>query len=120
MKKKYVLVGASGRCVSMFAEPLAGRLSEYADVVGIFDVNPLRMEAVKKMAKLTCPSYTDFDQMIAETKPDVGIVTTVDRFHHEYIIRLLGGMDAITEKPMTIDAEKCNAILEAEQRTGRS
>jgi predicted dehydrogenase len=30
------------------------------------------------------------------------------------------GCDVITEKPMTTDAEKCRAILEAQKRTGRS
>ena len=58
--------------------------------------------------------------MMKETKPDAAIITTVDRFHHEYIIKTLEyGCDAITEKPMTIDEEKCNAILEAEKRTGK-
>ena len=58
--------------------------------------------------------------MLKEAKPDAVIVTTVDRYHHEYIIRALeAGCDAITEKPMTTDAEKCNQILEAEKRTGK-
>ena len=55
-------------------------------MVGAFDINPLRIEAVKREAGLSYPSYADFDQMIAEMKPDVGIVTTVDRFT-TYIIR---------------------------------
>ena len=50
-----------------------------------------------------------------ETKPDVAIITTADRFHHEYIINTWYGCDAITEKPMTIDDEKCNATLDAEK-----
>ena len=58
--------------------------------------------------------------MMKETKPDAAIITTVDKYHHEYIIKSLEyGCDAITEKPMTIDDEKCNAILEAEKRTGK-
>jgi predicted dehydrogenase len=118
--KSYVLVGASGRALGMYAKPLVKDLSDCAKVVGIFDINPLRAETLKKEAGLDCKIYTDFDQMIAEQKPDAGIVTTVDRFHHEYIVRLLeAGVDAITEKPMTIDHEKCNAILEAEKKTGK-
>ena len=66
------------------------------------------------------PVYNDFDRMLAEARPDTVIVTTVDRYHHEYIIRALeAGCDVITEKPMTIDDAKCRAILDAEQRTGR-
>ena len=96
---KYALIGASYRAVIMFAEPLLKEQPEHIEFVGIFDINPLRIEAVKKMAGLTCPSYTDFDQMIRETKPDCGIVTTVDRFHDKYIVGCLeAGVNAITEK----------------------
>ncbi len=121
MKKRYALIGASLRAVHMFAKPILDELSDVAEIVGIYDTNCKRAQTVKEMAELPCPVYTDFDRMIAETKPDSGIITTVDRYHHEYIIRCLeAGMDAITEKPMTIDAEKCRAILEAEKRTGRT
>src|SRR5690606_11812516 len=52
---------------------------------------------------------------------DVVIVATVDNTHHEYIIRAMeAGCDVISEKPLTTDAEKCMAILEAERRTGRT
>jgi predicted dehydrogenase len=58
--------------------------------------------------------------MLRETRPDAVIITTMDRYHHEYIIRTLdGGCDAITEKPMTIDDERCRAILAAERASGR-
>ncbi|MCL5674423.1 MAG: Gfo/Idh/MocA family oxidoreductase [Candidatus Omnitrophica bacterium] len=118
--KKYVLAGTSGRGLYMYAIPIKERFSDVAQIVGIFDTNPLRAEKVKEIAGLECPAYTDFDKMLKETKPDVSIITTVDRFHHFYIIKSLdSGMDAITEKPMTIDADKCNAILETEKRTGK-
>jgi predicted dehydrogenase len=56
--------------------------------------------------------------MMKETKPDILIVTTVDATHHEYIIRGMElGADIITEKPMTTDETKCEAILDAEKRT---
>ncbi len=118
--KKYVLVGASGRVIDMYARPIKERFSDCAKVVGIFDVNPLRAEKIKEMAGLDCEVFTDFDVMLKKTKPDVSIVTTVDRFHHLYIVKSLeAGLDAIVEKPMTIDAAKCNAILEAEKKTGK-
>ena len=68
------------------------------------------------------PTYSsdDFDRMVEETEPDVVIVTTVDAFHHEYVVRAMElGCDAITEKPMTIDVEKCNLIIDTAKRTGR-
>ena len=118
--KKYVLAGASGRVLDMYARPIKERFADCAKVVGLFDVNPLRAKKIKEMAGLDCEVFTDFDVMLKKTKPDVSIVTTVDQFHHRYIIKSLeAGLDAIVEKPMTIDAKKCNAILEAEKKTGK-
>ncbi len=120
MKKRYAFIGASGRAMYMYARPMTQELEEYVATVGVYDPNPLRMEAFKEMAGVDCPVYDDCDRMLAEQKPDAVIVTTMDRYHHEYIIKALeAGVDAITEKPMTIDEEKCKAILEAEKRTGR-
>lgn len=118
--KRYVLVGASGRALYMYAKPIVEEHSASSEIVGIFDTNPLRSEALRTMAGLTCPVYTNFESMIGDLKPDRAIITTIDRTHHDYIIRCLdAGVDVITEKPMTIDAEKCEAILAAEKRTGR-
>jgi predicted dehydrogenase len=69
------------------------------------------------------PTYRaeQFDQMIAETKPDTVIVTTIDSAHHNYITQAMAlGCDVITEKPMTIDLPKLQAIFEAIEQTGRS
>ncbi len=118
--KRYALVGASGRATYMFAKPMVETFGESAEVVGVFDTNPLRIDALKELSGAVAPSYTDCDKMLAETKPDAVIITTMDRYHHEYAIKAMeAGADVITEKPMTIDADKCNAILEAEKRTGR-
>src|SRR5690625_2503730 len=61
----------------------------------------------------------EFDDMIATEKPDIVIVTSVDRTHHTYIVRALElGCDVITEKPMTVDAEKTQEIIDAINKTG--
>ena len=69
------------------------------------------------------PTYLadQFDQMIENEKPDYVIVTSVDRTHHKYIIRAMElGCDVVTEKPMTINEEKCQDILDAVKRTGKN
>lgn len=66
------------------------------------------------------PVFTNYNEMIRQTRPDISIITTMDSSHHEYIVRSLdAGVDVICEKPMTIDAEKTRAILEAEKRNNR-
>jgi predicted dehydrogenase len=65
--------------------------------------------------------YTDFDKMLDETRPDAVIVTSVDRTHHDYIIRAMEkGYDVISEKPMTIDEKKAQAIIDCQKRTGKN
>jgi len=125
-KVRYAVVGTGGR-VPMFLNPLVQKYQEDGELVGLCDVNPGRVEFYNQkleneLGYHRVPGYTadKFDQMIQETKPDVVIVTTVDAVHDQYIIRAMElGCDAITEKPMTIDDEKCRAILDAVKRTGR-
>jgi predicted dehydrogenase len=118
--KRYAFAGASGRAVGMYARPIAEKFADTAQVVGVFDINQTRARLLAGVCG-NPPAYADFDLMLRDTRPDCVIVTTVDRFHHEFIIRALeAGCDVITEKPMTIDDEKCRAVLDAERRTGKT
>ncbi|MFC1735792.1 Gfo/Idh/MocA family protein, partial [Candidatus Hydrogenedentota bacterium] len=57
---------------------------------------------------------------IAETRPDTVIVTTMDSAHDKYICRAMElGCDVVTEKPMTIDQERCKRILDTAKKTGK-
>lgn len=81
--------------------------------------NRLLEEKYKYQAVPTYKAH-EFDRMIEETQPDTVIVTSIDRTHHRYIIRAMElGCDVISEKPMTVDEEKCQEILEAIERTGK-
>jgi predicted dehydrogenase len=126
-KKRYVQVGLGSRS-RMYTRALTETYSESAELVGICDTNPGRLELLNHELKdkglATVPAYAaaDFDRMIAEQKPDGVIVTTgPDATHSDYICRAMElGCDAITEKPMTIDEARCRRILETVERTGRS
>ena len=118
--KEYVLAGSGGRGYWMYASAIAERYGDVAHLAGIMDVNRKRAEYVKSLIPYEVPVYTDFDRMMEEVKPDCVIVTTVDRFHSIYVVKALDfGADVICEKPMTMDEESCNAILDAEERSGR-
>jgi predicted dehydrogenase len=103
----------------MYARPIYDKFASSAQTVGVFDVNQTRARLLASACG-NPPVFAGFDAMLRETRPDCVIVTTVDRYHHEFIIRSLeAGCDVITEKPMTIDDAKCRAILAAERRSGR-
>lgn len=119
-KMKIALVGTGIRALGMWSKDVVEAYPDQVEFVGLCDINPGRLEYVKKKAGLKCPTFTDFDKMMQKTKPDTLIVTTVDSTHHEFIIKGMEmGANIITEKPMTTDEDKCQAILDTEKKTGK-
>lgn len=119
-KRRLVLVGAGDRGTSFWGQRIVENYNDIVEFVGICDVNPGRLETAKKNMGVNCPVFTDFEEMITKTKPDLVIVTTVDATHHHFIIRSMElGIDVLTEKPLTTDETKAQAIIDAEKRTGR-
>ncbi|HEX2620723.1 MAG TPA: Gfo/Idh/MocA family oxidoreductase, partial [Phototrophicaceae bacterium] len=126
-KKRYALVGTGSRA-GMFVDAITTTYCEVAELVGFCDLSQVRMDWYNQYLKQQrgldpLPTYpaADFDRMIAETKPDVVIVSTMDATHHLYIIRAMElGCDVISEKPMTTDLAKLKAIYDAIDRTGKS
>jgi predicted dehydrogenase len=111
----------------MYTRAILTDHAEAAHLVGYCDVNQTRMNYWNAHYRATLaaepvPTFKadDFDRMIRETKPHCVIVTSIDRTHDHYITRAMQlGCDAITEKPMTIDAERCQRILDTVRSTGR-
>ena len=120
-KLKVVLVGTGVRGISFWGKRLVEQYNDILEFVGLSDINPGRLEYGKKYIGAKCPTYTNFDQMMSETKPDLVIVTTKDSTHHEFIIKGLdSGCDVLTEKPLTTDERKCQDIIDAERRSNKS
>lgn len=126
-QKSYVVVGTGGRS-SMYTDSIVANYPKIATLKAFCDTNQTRMDYWNNRLKTkykhpAVATYlaADFDKMIAEQKPDVVIVTSMDRTHHTYICRAMElGCDVITEKPMTIDAEKCQEIIDMKKRTGKN
>ncbi len=119
-RKRFALVGVSNRGRAMYALPLCTQFGQTSELAALCDISQVHMDHCNKQLPKPVPTYKDFDQMVKEVEFDTLIVATIDSVHHEYIIKgLKAGKDVITEKPMTIDDEKCRAILAAEKRSGR-
>ena len=126
-KKRYVQVGVGSRA-RMFYRAIVETYNETSELVAFCDVNRTRMEYANEVLEKEfnhpqIPMYgaDEFEKMIEEQKPDFVIVTSIDRTHHRYIIKAMEmGCDVISEKPMTMDAKKCQEIIDCIERTGRS
>ncbi|HEY3506199.1 MAG TPA: Gfo/Idh/MocA family oxidoreductase [Actinocatenispora sp.] len=119
---RYAIVGAGSR-----AEMFAGAISRHpdAELVALADVNRSRLAThARWLAESGAPPVTtwpaaDFDRMLDAERVDRVVVTTVDRYHDDYIVAALdAGRAVLTEKPMTIDERRCRRILDAVDRTG--
>ncbi|MFN2234017.1 MAG: Gfo/Idh/MocA family oxidoreductase [Anaerolineales bacterium] len=123
-KTRYAQVGLGDRSI-LFSWAITQQYADSSELVAICDLNPGRVELRRMMAQASgadpaCFPAEDFDRMIAETKPDVVVVTTMDSTHDHYICRAMElGCDVVTEKPMTTDAEKCQRIIDTQKATGR-
>ncbi|MFN3849977.1 MAG: Gfo/Idh/MocA family oxidoreductase [Spirosomataceae bacterium] len=119
-KRKVAMVGTGHRGTGMWGTPVIKEFGDIIEFVGLCDKNIGRAETAKKMLDVSCKTYIDFEAMMREQKPDLLIVTTVDGTHSQFIIKGMEmGADIITEKPMTTDETQCQAILDAEKRTGK-
>ncbi len=117
-KIKAVLVGTGIRGTSFWGRTLVQDFPDILEFVGLCDINPGRLEYAARYMGVDCPGFTDFEEMIRKTSPDLVIVTTMDSTHHEFIIKGLEmGCDVLTEKPLTTNEDKCQAILDAERRS---
>lgn len=123
-KKVYCLVGTGSRSF-MYIDALFGPYRAWGTLKAVCDTNRKRMEYV---AKYVTDSYgphslelfapDEFEKMIAQVGADTVIITSIDRTHHEYIIRAMrAGCDVICEKPLTIDCERAEQIFAVSEET---
>lgn len=119
-KTRIALVGTGIRGTTMWGRDIIKEYAGHIEFVGLCDKNPGRLETSRQMMSADCPTFTDFEQMMRETKPEVLIVTTDDNTHDYFIEKGMEmGANIICEKPMAIDEKKIQTIIDAEQRTGK-
>ena len=125
MTTRYAIVGTGARA-ELFARAIAVDHADVATLAALADPNPIRLAAhnarLVELGAAPVPTYpaSEFVAMLDKERVDTVVVTTVDRFHDEYIVAALdAGRDVLTEKPMTVDAPRCQRILDAAARTGR-
>src|SRR5688500_19254911 len=78
-RRRYAIVGTGDRATRMWGSQLIQNYSDVLEVVGLCDINPKRVAVAREMMEVQCPTFTNFEQMCDQTKPDLLMVTTVDR-----------------------------------------
>jgi len=90
------------------------------EIVAVVDIN---IEAAKRETEkrnITCPLFTDFEEALKQTKPDVVYDLSFVTTHRDITTKCLkAGCNVFTEKPMTIDRESAEEILKTVKETGK-
>jgi len=121
VKRKVALAGTGFRGITMWGRDIVKGYGDYFQFVGLCDINEGRLQMGKQYIGVDCPTFTDFEKMMQETKPEILLVVTVDNTHDYFICRGMEyGADIICEKPMAIDEKKIQTIIDAEKKTGKS
>jgi len=125
-KTRYALIGAGMRA-RMYVGAITGAHSDVAELVAISDSNPGRLqfhaEAVEAAGGGRPARYSpdDIEKMICDERVDRVIIASPDHTHAAMVVRAQSaGADVVVEKPLTIDADGCRAIIESSEHTGRS
>ena len=120
--RRVAIVGTGSRA-RLYTRGLAGRAG-YA-VAALCDPSPTRMAYHNRLLASAGRSAASawkpdsFAEMLAKEDITEVVVATVDDLHDQYIVPAVeAGCRVVTEKPMTVDAPKCQAILDATSRTG--
>jgi len=119
-KLRMAIVGTGSRGSFTWGQEVVAGYSDVVEIIGLCDHNGKRVEVAKKLIGTSAPTFTDFDRMIRETRPETVMVTTVDATHAQYIIRAMElGCDVMSEKPLCTDERQAQAILDAQKKTGK-
>jgi predicted dehydrogenase len=122
--QRVIQVGTGGRG-EVYRDTAAWGFPGVVELVGLCDINAGRIGLYQQALRdkgFEVPGFAPdrFEAMIRERKANLVVVTSRDCTHDDYVIRALNaGCNVICEKPMTTDAAKCQAIVDAVKQTGR-
>ena len=90
---------------------------EGASLVACFDAFP---KSAQRLAGETgCTAYDDLEKMIADPKVDIVTICTPSGAHMEpAVLAAKAGKHVIVEKPLEITLDRCDAIIDACEKSG--
>jgi predicted dehydrogenase len=111
---KIALIGAGKMGISHLSI-----LGGYAntEIVGVCDTSKMVTDFLSKQSKFNC--FSDFNKMIAETKPDAVVVAVPTKFHYSIIKTLLeNNIHVFAEKPFCLNYEQSEELVAMAARKG--
>jgi predicted dehydrogenase len=90
---------------------------EHATLVAAADADPKALEAIARTYKVQ--TYTDYEQMLDEAKPDLVSIAVPTRLHREVATTVLKrGVHVLLEKPIASTVEEGQKIVDCARSVG--
>jgi predicted dehydrogenase len=96
----------------------AWRKVKDAEIVSVCDVFEQSAKSMAEKWKIDS-YYKDYSELLGKSKVDVVDICTPPSTHKQFMVQAMdSGVNAITEKPMTMIAKEAQEIVDAKNRTG--
>ncbi|PSQ96757.1 MAG: hypothetical protein BRD55_05635 [Bacteroidetes bacterium SW_9_63_38] len=119
MSELNVAIVGSGLIATKKHIPAFRRLGSEATLTTICDVDPDSAQGAANRFDISS-AYTDLGELLSQEKPDLVDICTPPKTHSDLAIQAIeGGAHVLIEKPMAMDVEECNEIVEAAEQNGR-
>lgn len=115
---KYALIG----CGRIAVNHMKAAINNNLQIVGMCDLKREKIKLLEEKAELSeslIGEYTDYKEMIEETRPELISIATESGNHAEIALYCIEqGIHVIIEKPMAMSIEDANKIIALSEETG--
>ena len=102
---------------SWHTRKVMGEMSEYAVLVGIYDIDPERGRVAEENG---IHSFASREELLSDERIDLVTVATPNDYHKEIVIDALShGKNVISEKPVTLCSEDLEEMIAASKKYGK-
>lgn len=121
MKKIRIgFIGIGNRAYSLMLPLLSEQFRERVEITAVYDPEPLKREFAVKTVKSDSLKLFDNREEFLKSGLDLVMVCTPQSGHAENAVAALeAGIDVFLEKPMARTAAECQAIMDAQKKSGK-
>ncbi len=112
-KKRFVVIGYGGMGKWHIRYMQA---SDVIELAGVYDIDDARQEKARSRGLF---AYDSFEAVLADPSVDGVTIATPNEFHMPLAIRAMeAGKAVVSEKPVCLNSEELQAMIDASRRTG--
>ena len=122
MKKKRIgIIGMGNRSYSLILPLLTEQFNSRVEITAVYDPDPVKLDFAKETIKSETLKLFDNREDFLKSGLDLVMVCTPQSGHAENAIAALeAGINVFLEKPMARTAAECQAIIDAEKKSGKT